>query len=75
MGYNKNSGLNIRDDVYTGICPKCGKQATITVHTIVRKRCSTDLQKTYTQAGGQCSILSRQWDLCLDSCPLVANKY
>ena len=70
-----NSQPNTRDDTYPGTCPVQKKQAVVTVHTIGKMLCKTDLQKTYTEAGRRCSLLDGKWDSCLDSCPLVTGKY
>ena len=71
----KNENQNSSNHTYYGICPIQKKQAVVTIHIIDKKLCRTDLQKTHIPAGRRCSLLERQWATCLDSCPLVTDKY
>ena len=70
----KNSKPRIWDDKYFGICPIHNKQAVVTIHMVGEQLSKTDLQKTYHESGRCCSLLGRQWNVCLDSCPLVPGK-
>lgn len=72
---HNNSEPDFCDDSFFGECPKFHKKAKVIVHTVGKKYCKTDLQNTYRKIGVKCSLLDDQYNCCLDSCPLVTEKY
>ncbi len=81
MGWNivRNSEETLRDDSFSGECPRFGKKASITVCSVGSIQCKTDLQKTYHKAGVKCSLLEGTneagFSPCMENCPLVPEKY
>lgn len=75
----RNSEPRSRSDSFSGLCPKFGKTATITVYSVGNVQCKTDLQKTYHTAGYKCSLLEGTTEVnfssCMETCPLVPEKY
>ena len=81
MAWNKirNSEPDFREDCFSGICPRFGKTATITISAVGSMSCKTDLQKTYHKAGLKCSLLEGTneagFSACMRNCPLEPEKY
>ena len=46
----RNSDFDFREDCFTGMCPRFGKKATITIKSVGSVMCKTDMQKTYRKA-------------------------
>ena len=70
-----NSQPDTRNDTYYGFCPIQKKQAVVTIRAKGKLLCKSDLQKTYTAAGRCCNLLDDKHASCLDTCPLVTEKY
>ena len=75
----RNSEPATRSDSFSGMCPKFGKTATITIYSVGSVCCKTDLQKTYHKSGARCSLIEEtdgtDFSPCMDNCPLVPEKY
>ena len=75
----RNGEPDFLNTPYTGICPRFGEKATVTVFYRGSKICKTDLQKTYCKSGIKCSLLDgtnvASFSPCMDTCPLVPDKY
>ena len=65
---------NLKKEPYYGMCPLKKVEAVVTVHSIAKTLCKTDIVKTYCECGRTCSLLDKQ-DICLKECPLVTAKY
>ena len=75
----RNSEQDYREDCFTGMCPRYGKKATITIKSVGSVMCKTDLQKTYRKADMKCSLLDEEnvvgFSSCMEKCPLEPEKY
>lgn len=75
----RNSDPDFREDCFTGICPRFGKEATITIKSVGSVMCKTDLQKTYHKSGMKCTLLDGTNEVgfssCMEKCPLEPEKY
>ena len=63
-----NSEPDFREDCFSGMCPKFGKKATMTIKSVGSVMCNTDLQKTYRKSGMKCSLLDGTNEVCFSSC-------
>lgn len=70
-----NLGIDSFEDSFSGKCPKFDKTATVTIRSVGRQMCKTDLQLTYHRVGLKCSLLKNTFSPCMDNCPLVPEKY
>ena len=70
-----NSQQDFNNTEYTGVCNKHNKKATVTVNVVIKKICKTDLQNTNVKLGCKCSLLPYGWAPCIDTCPLITDKY
>ena len=74
-----NSEPDFREDCFTGMCPRFGKTATITIRSVGSVLCKTDLQKTYCKKSLKCSLLEgsdeANFSVCMGNCPLETEKY
>lgn len=81
MAWNeiRNSEPDFREEYFTGTCPRFNLTATITIKSIGRVLCKTDLQKTYRKADLKCSLLEgtkeAAFSPCMENCPLEPEKY
>lgn len=75
----RNSEPDFREDCFTGMCPRFGKKATITIKSVGSVMCKPDLQKTYRKSGMKCSLLDGTkgvvFSNCMEKCPLEPEKY
>lgn len=75
----RNSELDFREESFTGMCPRFGKKATITIKSVGSVMSKTDLQKTYRKSGIKCSLLDGTTGVgisfCTEKCPLEPEKY
>ena len=70
-----NNQPDFRDEPFWGNCPKFNKKAKVVVHIVGKKDSKYDLQNTYHKRGMTCSLLEDKYDSCMESCPLVTEKY